>query len=93
MEGIRIIKERFEYSTLEKHFSLPKTKVIHKRLSRKFKKKLNKFIFEGDKFELTRAKDYELSLKIWYLNWFINPDYNRFIIKEICKNKNSWKWF
>jgi hypothetical protein len=86
------MKEKFKYDTLEKHFCAPKIKVVHKRLPRKFKKKLNKFILEGNKFELLRAKNYDLNTKMWYLGWFINPDYNRFLIKEICKNKNNWKW-
>lgn len=86
------MKNKFEYSTLEKHFCAPKTKIIHKRLPRKFKKTLNKFILESDNFELYRSKEYDLNTKMWYLMWFINPDYNRFLIKEICKNKNNWKW-
>ena len=88
-----IRKERFEYETLEKHFSSPKIINVYKRLPRKFKKRINKFIFNDNKFELVRAKDYELNKKMWYLGWFLNPDYNRFLIKEICKNKNNWKWF
>ena len=87
-----MMKERFKYETLEKHFTAPKNRISYKRLSRKFKKKINKFILEGE-YELRRAKDYELNVKMWYLRWYLNPDYNRFLIKEICKDKNNSKWY
>lgn len=86
------IKKKYEYETLEKHFTKSKVSYIHKKLPRKFKKKLNHFIADGDKFELTRSKDYDLNVKMWYLRWFINPDYNTFLIKETCKNENSGNW-
>lgn len=76
------MKSKFDYEILEKHFTLPKVKYVHKKLPRKLKKKLNKFI----------VNEKDLNIKMWYLGWFINPDYNRFIIKEICKNPNSSKW-
>ncbi len=82
----------FDYETLDKHFTSPKNKVKYKRLPRKYKKKLNRFILEGNNLNLLRAKYYDLNTKMWYLRWFINPDYNRFLIKKTCENKNSGNW-
>lgn len=87
-----IYKSRYEYETLEKHFTCSKKNIIHKRLPRKLKKSINNFILNGNNSELYRSKDYKLNLKMWYLGWFINPDLNSFKIKKITENKNNWNW-
>lgn len=88
-----IKKQKFKYENLEKHFTSPKKKIFYKKLPRKLKKQINKFISENDNTQIQQAKNYELNIKMWYLRWYLNPDYNRFLIKEICKNKNNWKWY
>jgi len=81
-------KEKYDYFELEKHFIESKTKCNNKRLPRKLKKNINKFIVM---YHLYSDKK-DLDTTMWYLRWFINPDYNRFIIKKTCENKNSGKW-
>jgi len=69
-----------KYEDLEKHFTAPK--VIspfynYKRVPRKFKKKW-KYIFDNPYLDINQ--------KLWYILEFTNPDYKRFIIKQIIKN-------
>lgn len=78
------------YYDLDKSFTKPKVKYLHKKLPRKLKKKINKIIIDKSLFTILDEKD--LNVKMWYLNWFINPDYNRFLIKKTCENPNSGKW-
>jgi hypothetical protein len=70
----------YDYETLEKHFTDPKVKRVHKRLPRKLKKRINQFIAEWWIFAAWAEPN--LSIRMWYLGWFMNPDYNRFLIKD-----------
>lgn len=73
------------YENLENHFTTPKGfgEVPHfhncKRVPRKFKKKW-KHILQGDRYDFL-----DLGQKLWYILEFTNPDYKRFLIKQICK--------
>ena len=71
------------YQDLEKHFTAPKiisSFFNHKRVPRKFKKKW-KHILQGDRLDLNQ--------KLWYIQSIVNPNYNNFLIKQICKNENT----
>ena len=64
------------YEQLEKHFTTPKTIGFNcKRVPRKFKKKW--------KSELDTYSFLTLNQKLWYILEFTNPDYKRFLIKQI----------
>jgi hypothetical protein len=68
------------YEELEKHFTAPKTIGFnYKRVPRKFKKKW-KHILQGERYNFL-----ELGQKLWYIQHLTNEDYNRFLIKQICK--------
>lgn len=65
------------YEQLERHFTAPKEISFNcKRVPRKFKKKW--------KYILSQNRD--LNSSLWYIQHLINRDYNRFLIKQICKN-------
>ena len=72
-----------EYQNLEKHFTLPKTTGYGffecNRAPRKFKKKW-KHILQGNRYDFLT-----LNQKLWFIQWHTNPNYNRFIIKQIIK--------
>ena len=69
------------YEELEKHFIAPKLispffkDVV--RVPRKFKKKW-KHILCGDRYDFL-----DLGQKLWYIQHLTNPNYNRFLIKQI----------
>lgn len=70
------------YENLEKHFTAPKILSPysnHKRVPRKFKKRW-KHILEK---ELFGSQD--LNKKLWFILGLENPDYKRFLIKQVCK--------
>ena len=71
------------YEKLENHFAAPKTispffKDV-KRVPRKFKKKW-KHVLCG-----SRYNHLDLGQKLWYIQHLTNRDYNRFLIKQVCK--------
>lgn len=69
------------YQDLEKHFTAPKVRPAFKdvkRVPRKFKKKW-KHILCGDRYDFIT-----LGQKLWYIQHLTNPDYNNFLIKQIC---------
>lgn len=64
------------YENLEKHFTAPKRIspfFNFKRVPRKLKKKYN-----------IRDKK-QINQRLWFIQSLTNPDYNRFLIKQICK--------
>lgn len=68
------------YEVLEKHFIAPK--VIspffnYKKVPRKLKKKY-KHILQGDRYSFL-----DLNQKLWYILELVNPNYKRFLIKQI----------
>lgn len=74
------------YQNLEKHFIAPKTIspfFNYKRVPKKFKKKW-KHILQGEKYNFL-----DLNQKLWYIQSIVNPSYNDFLIKQICKNDNK----
>ena len=69
------------YEDLEKHFTSPKVispffKNVN-RVPRKFKKKW-KHILCGNRYEFL-----DLGQKLWHIQSLTNPNYNRFLIKQI----------
>lgn len=74
------------YEELDKHFTAPnhlgnKNFFYNvKRVPRKFKKRW-KHILCGDRYDFL-----DLGQKLWYIQSLINPEYNRFLIKQLCKN-------
>lgn len=74
------------YKELDKHFTAPKhlgNKNFFydvKRVPRKFKKKW-KHIICGDRYDFL-----DLGQKLWYIQSLTNPEYNRFLTKQLCKN-------
>jgi hypothetical protein len=69
-----------KYEDLEKHFIAPKTISPFyncKRVPRKFKKKW-KHILDDECLDLNQ--------KLWYILELTNPNYKRFLIKQIIKN-------
>ena len=67
-----------KYEDLEKHFTAPKViSYNYKRVPRKFKKKW-KHILQGDRYDFL-----DLNQKLWYILEFTNPNYKRFLIKQI----------
>jgi hypothetical protein len=72
-----------EYKELDRHFTkpLPKGSGFFNcgRVPRKFKKKW-KHILQGNRFDFLT-----LNQKLWYITSIINPNYNRFIIKQIIE--------
>lgn len=79
------MKETIKYEDLEKHFIAPK--VISpffknvSRVPRKFKKKW-KHILYGDRYDFLN-----LGQKLWYIQSLTNPNYNRFLIKQLCEQQ------
>lgn len=72
------------YQEFEKHFTAPKTISFNcKRVPRKFKKKW-KHILQGERYSFL-----DLNQKLWFIQRIVNPNYNRFLIKQICKNELS----
>jgi len=70
-----------EYNTLEKHFTAPnKTSYSfnYKRIPRKLKKK-NKKILNG------RYEFLDMNQKLWFILGITNPNYKKFLIKQIIK--------
>jgi hypothetical protein len=68
-----------EYHKLEKSFKAPKNFYEPKtRVPRKFKKKW-KHILASERY-----KHLDLGQKLWFINYLSNPDYNRFLIMDIC---------
>ncbi len=67
------------YGDLEKQFTAPKRRVNHSRVPRKFKKKW-KHVLQGNRYYFLTLDE-----KLWYIRWQTNPDYNRFLIKQITK--------
>lgn len=67
------------YEDLEKHFSAPKVRINHSRVPRKFKKKW-KHILQGNRYHFLTLNE-----KLWYIQGLTNQDYNRFLIKQVCK--------
>lgn len=71
------------YRQLDKAFTAPS--IINpafkgvKRVPRKFKKKW-KHVLQAERYA-----HLELGQKLWYIRWFTNPDYNRFLIKKISE--------
>ena len=66
------------YKDLDRHFTSPKQSgLTSKRVPRKFKKKW-KHILQGDRFDFLT-----LGQKLWYIQGLVNPNYNRFLIKQI----------
>ena len=71
-----------EYEDLDKYFTTPKQIQFNfKRVPRKFKKKW-KHILCGDRYNFL-----ELNQKLWYILEFTNPNYKRFLIKQIVRNE------
>lgn len=75
------------YDELDNHFTAPK--IIspffnHKRIPRKIKKRYA-YIFKGDIYSFLT-----LNQKLWYNLTLINPNYTRFIIKQIVSNDNEY---
>jgi len=67
------------YADLDRHFKAPKSlQFCYKRLPRKLKKKIrycfNHINIKGD-----------INIVLWYTLEFRNPNYKRFLIKQICK--------
>lgn len=83
---------KIDYYDLNRHFTKPKIKKVHKRLPRKKKKEIN-LIIKLLIFPLPNiVKEYDLNTKMWYLGWTINPNYSSFLVKCICdeeKLKNN----
>lgn len=74
-----------DYHKLEKHFIASKNlKFDYKRVPRKFKKKW-KHILQDSYHFLT------LNQKLWYILGLTNPDYKRFLIKQITKTYENDK--
>jgi hypothetical protein len=71
---------KIPYEELDKHFTAPK--IISpffrdvKRVPRKFKKK---YILCGDRYDFISVGE-----KLWYIQHLTNPNYNSFIIKQMC---------
>lgn len=75
---------KMEYQELEKHFTAPKViSFNHTRVSRKFKKKW-RHILQGDRYSFL-----DLNQKLWFIQGIENQNYNRFLIKQICKNEHN----
>lgn len=71
------------YDSLEKHFTAPKSVSFnYKKVPRKFKKKY-KLILQGDRYNFLT-----LNQKLWLIQGIINPNYNRFLIKQVCKDES-----
>lgn len=75
-----------DYSTIEKHFTLPNAFPNfnqHKRVPRKFKKRW-KHILQAERYShLT------LGQKLWYIQHLTNRNYNRFLIKNVIQLHNE----
>lgn len=74
----------YNYDDLERHFTSPK--VIspcfrYKKLPRKLKKTIDKILIKH-----TIHIDVDINTKLWYCLDFTNPEYKKFLIKQICKN-------
>lgn len=68
------------WEDLERHFSAPKNTGFNcKRVPRKFKKQHKEFL------DKTRFDTLTLNQRLWHLLGYINPDYKRFLIKQITK--------
>lgn len=79
-----------QYWNLDKHFTEPKTKYVHKKLPRKLKKKMHNLINSlGCPLSVT-VKTYDLDVMMWYMGWHANPNYRTFLIKKIVDN-NTYK--
>jgi hypothetical protein len=77
------MKTIIEYTELEKHFKAPKCIspfYNFKRMPRKLKKEFKKSMHN-------RVGGYEfldINQKLWYILGYTNPNYKRFLIKQIA---------
>lgn len=85
-------KSLYEYEDLNRHFTYSRARKHYKRLPRKIKKRLNKFLdYTEYYFFNSTTKEEKLNQKIWEINFDIHPNYNSFIIKHILENDKSPK--
>lgn len=69
------------YGGLEYHFKSPSVNSFNcTRVPRKFKKKWS-HILQGKRYEFLT-----LNQKLWFIQGIVNPNYNRFLIKQITLN-------
>lgn len=78
--GVVSNQKEIPYDELGKHFKEPINKDV-KRIPRKLKKKWN-FILQSD-----YLKRFPLDVKLWYILEYTNPNYKRFLIKNIIENE------
>lgn len=75
---------KIPYENLEKHYQVPKTFLkqtshfVYTRLPRKLKKEIKKKNY---------SSRHDINVKMWLLMQENNPNYHRFLIKQICKQK------
>ena len=76
------------YEDLDKHFTKPK--IIspfyrYKKVPRKLKKKCKKWLEQN----YLTTEGLSINQQLWYLLELTNPNYKRFIIKQIIEHESS----
>jgi hypothetical protein len=77
------MKDTISYTELEKHFQAPKTVSAFykfKRMPRKMKKEWKKYTMNG---ALINYEFLNINQKLWHMLGHTNPNYKRFLIKQV----------